>query len=508
MNIYCGKPCAERKITGADSVCVCNQTYCDDFPALILPKTGHALVYESGKSGQRFRETQLKLNARPLMRSAKESQTITIDRNQSYQSIIGFGGAFTDEFGMVLNAVPNELSAYLMESYFGKNGIEYNMGRLPVASTDYSAHYYTYDDNVDDKQLTKFALAKEDLELKIPHLKTAQRLCTAPLKLFGSAWAAPDWMKTGPKDKSPNQLKGETGGEYYDIWAKYLVKFLDVYAAQNISIWGLTTQNEPTWGRQFIPNDLFFDPEMQRVFVAKNLGPLLHKSGYTSDKLKLMIFDDNVWRNTSWHNTLQQFADTVLADREAEKYVSGIAYHWYESSTGDEYPDVVLDAVHEKHGDRFMLMTEACHLSGLGNGRWDFGEHYAHDIIRDLNHWTTGWVEWNMALGLNGCPRCGPNQCGTAIVVDIEKREAYKQPTFYTIGHFSKFLPPNSVRIGHKLDKTVNNLFVLTMKRTDNAIVVVVLNQNDSEIDLQIVDSNNRLNHTIPQRSIQTFIWQ
>ena len=113
-----------------------------------------------------------------------------------------------------------------------------------------------------------------------------------------------------------------------------------------------------------------------------------------------------------------------------------------------------------------------------------------------------------MALGLNGCPRCGPNQFGTAILVDIEKGEAYKQPTFYAIGHFSKFLSPDSVRIGHQLGKALNNVFVLTMKRTDNAIVVVVLNQNESEVDLQINESNTHLTHTIPARSIQTYIWQ
>ncbi|CAG2173335.1 unnamed protein product, partial [Oppiella nova] len=451
MVILCRKPCAERKITGADSVCVCTQTYCDDFPQLTLPKAGYVLVYESGKSGHRFQETQLKLQTHTspqTTRSNKYTQTITIDKNQKYQSIIGFGGAFTDEFGMVLNAVPKQLSTYLMESLFGKNGNEYNMGRLPVASTDYSAHYYTYDDVVNDTKLTKFALAKEDMELKIPHIKTAQTLSTKPLKIFGSSWGPPDWMKTGPKEPLERryQLKGETGGEYYDIWANYLVKFLDIYKAQNIPIWGLTTQNEPTLGHNYTPYALFFDQEMQRVFVRKNLGPLLQKSGYTPDKLKLMIFDDN------WY-ALQQFADTILGDKEAEQYVSGIAYHWYGNSKTDEYPDTVLDEVHTKHPNHFMLMTEACHLEGLGNGRWDYGEHYAHDIIRDLNHWTTGWVEWNMALGLNGCPRCGTDQCGTAIVVDIEKGEAYKQPTFYAIGHFSKFLSPDSVRIGHQLGK-------------------------------------------------------
>ena len=125
---------------------------------------------------------------------------------------------------------------------------------------------------------------------------------------------------------------------------------------------------------------------MQNIFIKKNLGPLLHKSGYNSDNLKLMIFDDNVWRKES-HGPkelqfLQNYTSAILTDKESEKYVSGIAYHWYESSRTDDYPAPVLDETHMKYPNKFLLMTEACHLDGEGNGRWDFGEHYAHDIIR------------------------------------------------------------------------------------------------------------------------------
>ncbi|MPC92785.1 putative glucosylceramidase 3 [Portunus trituberculatus] len=44
------------------------------------------------------------------------------------------------------------------------------MGRVPVGGTDFSTHPYTYDDlphGQIDPLLTKFALAKEDLKLKV-----------------------------------------------------------------------------------------------------------------------------------------------------------------------------------------------------------------------------------------------------------------------------------------------------------------------------------------------------
>ena len=150
---------------------------------------------------------------------------------------------------------------------------------------------------------------------------------------------------------------------------------MDAYKTENISIWGLTVQNEPGLGRQIPGNGLYYNSTMEKAMVARNLGPLLHKSGYTSDKFQLMIFDDNV-------NNMEEWSDTILGDKESEQFVGGIAYHWYSNSMTDESPANLLDKVHNKHPKQFMLMTEACHLHGLGNGRWDYGENYAHDIIR------------------------------------------------------------------------------------------------------------------------------
>ena len=219
--LYLGKPCVERKVDGADSVCVCNQTYCDDFPPLTRPAHGSALVYESGKSGNRFKESVLKLETKPKTMDSTLTQTITINKSQTYQKIFGFGGAFTDVTGYVLNSLPKGLSDHIMHSYFSKDGIEYNMGRVPVAATDFSFHHYTYDDVVDDKNLSHFSLSKEDYDYKIPYIKTAEKLSTSPLKLFGSPWIASQWVRTEVKT---NQLKGEIGGEYYQIWANYLIK--------------------------------------------------------------------------------------------------------------------------------------------------------------------------------------------------------------------------------------------------------------------------------------------
>lgn len=90
------------------------------------------------------------------------------------------------------------MNAYFSRSYFSKNGIRYNFGRVPIGGTDFSVRGYTYDEvvrNKTDMGLTQFALQTEDYMFKIPLILEARKL--NPEMLFvGAAWSAPTWMKT------------------------------------------------------------------------------------------------------------------------------------------------------------------------------------------------------------------------------------------------------------------------------------------------------------------------
>jgi hypothetical protein len=48
-------------------------------------------------------------------------------------------------------------------------GLKYSIGRVPMASCDFSTHEYSYDDTSNDFNLTQFALTAEDLNYKVEH---------------------------------------------------------------------------------------------------------------------------------------------------------------------------------------------------------------------------------------------------------------------------------------------------------------------------------------------------
>ena len=115
-----------------------------------------------------------------------------------------------------------------------------------------------------------------------------------------------------------------------------------------------------------------------------------------------------------------------------------------------------------------------------------------------------------MALDLSAGPTWFERKgCGGPVYIDPLKGEAYKQPTFYALGQFSKFISPDSVRIGHELVSSVDDIpvYVLTAKRPDNGVVVVVLNRCDDNMELNVNYQNNWVTHGIPAHSIQSYIW-
>ena len=98
----------------------------------------------------------------------------------------------------ILN-ISSTLQDKLLHSYFGTSGIEYTIGRVPMASCDFSTREYSYNDVDGDYGLANFTLAKEDLEYKIPVLLQALKISKRKISIFGSPWSAPSWMKTNGK---------------------------------------------------------------------------------------------------------------------------------------------------------------------------------------------------------------------------------------------------------------------------------------------------------------------
>lgn len=487
--------CIPRHYGKSSFVCVCNATYCDDSPTVGDLAAGQATLISSTRADARFRITNLTFVG---FSNSLLANQIFIDPSVQYQKILGFGGAFTDAAGINIAKLSILAQQNLLKSYFGSEGIEYGLGRVPIGGSDFSTLAYTYDDFPGDNNLANFSLTKEDLFFKIPYISWAQSFSAKPIKLLASPWSAPAWMKSNGKLNG----KGYLLQEYYQVWAEYIARFFEEYKSHNLHFFAVTPQNEPSDGNipDFPFNCMGWTPEQQAMFVGLNLGPTLEASGFGS--VKIMIMDDQ-------RLLLPKWAESVLSHPLAKKYVAGVAVHWY---TDLFTPATVLTKFHEKFPDHFILATEACEgdkpwQPAVSLGSWERLESYAHNIIEDLNHWVTGWMDWNLALDERGGPNWAGNFVDSPIIVNKARDEFYKQPMFYALGHFSKYIPEDSVRIGIDLIDN-SNFFGTAFKRPDGKRTIVLLNRSNEDKLIMLVDrERGALEFTCPARSLNTVVY-
>ncbi|CAJ0570088.1 unnamed protein product, partial [Mesorhabditis spiculigera] len=509
IGLAAGQGCVSKRFGSDRIVCVCNDTYCDSVPKLPKLDRYGASIITSSLSGKRFHVQQRMFQPRSKKSSSWSSSAVRIlvDARSFFQNILGFGGAFSDAAGLNLAALSHRAAHKLLEAYFSpENGIGYTFGRVPMASTDFGTREYSYADTSGDLELKSFALQPEDLDYKIPFIKTAQLIANGNLKLFASPWSAPGWMKTNGRMIGGAALRGPLDGPYYSTWASYFVKFFEQYAANGILYWGLTMQNEPTSGinPDYTWQTMYFNASMQRHFLVNHLGPRLKGSPLTRG-LKVLILDDDRPQLPAW-------ADEVFADAKAREYADGIGVHWYMDAFA---PASLLTETALRHPDKFILATEACSgflgVHGPILGDWSRAENYAADIIDDLNNFVSGWVDWNLVLDTTGGPTFVANNADAPILRNGTRGsdEFYKQPTYYALGHFSAWVPVGSTRIKSQLldrDPALKLVaFSFKSKR-----VAVVLNRGDSEKTVEIHDPlmpERVLTMKIEGHSISTIVW-
>ena len=121
--------------------------------------------------------------------------TIMIDPNKTFQTIEGFGGAFTDAAAVTFAKLPKSAQEQFLKASFDPvDGNAYTLCRTTIHSCDYSDESYTYDDVAGDKELKHFSIA-HDQKNRIPFIKGAVQASKGNLKLFASPWSPPAWMK-------------------------------------------------------------------------------------------------------------------------------------------------------------------------------------------------------------------------------------------------------------------------------------------------------------------------
>ena len=414
--------------------------------------------------------------------SKTELRSIKVDKNQIRQSILGFGGAFTEASASIYNELDGDKKSEIIQAYFGDSGNQYNMGRTHINSCDFSLGNYVLCEE-EDRKLVGFSIER-DKKMLIPFIKEALNEASSPVLIMASPWSPPPWMKTNNQMNHGGKLKEE----FQDTWAEYYCKYIEFYERDGVPIWGISVQNEPeavqTW------DSCIYTGEEERDFIKNFLGPALKRNKYL-DK-KLVIWDHN-------RDVMVERSRTVLSDPDAAQYVWGTGFHWY---NGDHFDEV--QKVHDEFPDKELIFTEGCQEGGPHIGSWDLGERYATSIINDLNRYTVGWIDWNLLLDERGGPNHVGNYCSAPIIVNTKTQELLYQSSYFYLGHFSRFFSRGDKIV--QCENTTSQLLSLSGINKNDKLTTTIMNKEEDSIPFLYDNGSEKKSYSIPPRSIITII--
>jgi glucosylceramidase len=364
--------------------------------------------------------------------------TIIIDEVQQFQEIDGFGFALTGGSAELLMKMSPAARSSALHEIFALNdkniGVSYI--RLSIGSSDMNSFVFSYDDlkeNETDPELKKFSLS-QDLKDVVPVMKEILAI-NPEIKILGSPWSAPAWMKT-----NNNVRGGALKKECYDVYARYLIKYIQTIKKQGVTIDAISVQNEPLNSKNTPSMQWLWSEEAD--FIKNNLGPALVKEDL---KTKIILFDHNLDRI--------DYPFAMLNDPGVSKYTDGSGFHHYGGDMG------AMSILHLARPDKNIYFTEQMVVERPGDKNINISDQVKRLIISTTRNWSKNVILWNLAADPKNDPHTdngGCSMCQGAITIDgdnISRNIAY-----YTVAHASKFVRPGSLRIASTYtgDKSVS----------------------------------------------------
>jgi glucosylceramidase len=424
-----------------------------------------------------------------LFKGKNEDAEIVIDLKSQKQVIDGFGGCFNEKGWEALSLLTPGEREEVMKAFFDPvDGAKFNICRIPIGSSDYAISRYSLNESKDDFEMKNFSIDR-DKKYLILYIKAAMKY-KPDLRLWGSAWSPPSWMKTS------NSIDGgsmKDDPRVYSAYALYLANFIKAYKKEGMDIFAVAVQNEPVIDRNY-PTCLW-EPQQFLVFIRDYMGPLFEKMNLKG-KIMLGTMNDGQYG---------LYPKMVLDDPKANGYVSYVGYQW--------------DGVHSvgetrrNHPTKTIMQTE----TECGNWHWRPGfdpdrpqndENYAVYTWNKVKEYFDAGVNsyqlWNMVLDEEGksIDSKKPWPQNAAVVIDRKTKKAVYTPMFFAFKHFSYYVKPGAryVDIADGGDNAV--AFI----NPNGELVIVVKNITAKERMVNIRFGEYWLEAKLPEMSLNTIV--
>lgn len=400
--------------------------------------------------------------------------------SNKFQSILGFGGCFSDAACYVINQLGAPIREQLLHEMFHPAEMGLSVHRTCIGSADSAAKVYSYDDGEADPELKRFSI-DHDREYILPLLRRVREI-NPDVFYFSSPWSPPGWMKW-----NKSMLGGAMSRQYLSSYAHYFLKFLQAYAAEGVPVHAITTQNEIDTDQHGQMPACTWSQENDTEFIIEHLGPLFEK---TDTPTKIWILDHNF---VYWGRVISQ-----LDDPDFRRYVNAVAFHPY---VGDPS---MMSKVHAAHPEVEMHFTE---------GSTDYNDpHYQDDWTKwattytaVLNNWCRSAVAWNMATDEHGKPNIGPYPAGGILIINPHTQEIIRSGQYWALTHFSRAVRRGARRF--ESQSQAANLGHIAFENPGGEKVAVLTNPGAPRT-VELRQGLSSASIPLEENSIATLVWK
>ncbi|HET9792111.1 MAG TPA: glycoside hydrolase family 30 beta sandwich domain-containing protein [Candidatus Angelobacter sp.] len=413
-------------------------------------------------------------------RGASSSADIVIDPTRQFQSIVGFGGAFTDSSCYLLSQMEKQKRDALLQELLGPGGLRLSMGRTCIGASDYSRTLYSFDESpTPDPELKTFSIA-HDRAYILPMLIAAQQV-NPEMYYFSAPWSPPGWMKA-----NGSMLGGSMRKKYFAAYADYFVKFIQDYRSAGIKIRAVTSQNEVDTDQDGRMPAALWGQEYEIGFIKEFLGPAFRRASIDT---RIWILDHNY---NLWGRAMDE-----LEDPGVRKYVDGVAWHGYMGQPS------VMTRVHNAYPSKHAYWTEGGPDISSPAYATDWAK-WTSTFAQILRNWARCIVSWNLVLDEKGDPNLGPFHCGGLVTCNSKTHEITRSGQYWAFAHYSKVVHRGARVIASTGD--VSGTEHVAFLNPDGSHVLVISNQG-RERRLSIGFAGKAMNLDVPADSAFTMVW-
>ncbi len=450
--------------------------------------------------------------------------TLTVNDSTTFQTFNGFGGAINEKGWNSISALSSSDQQKALTLLFDPaNGANFIYGRIPIGANDYAMTLYTDDEVASGTDMTMASFnITEDMKYLIPYVHAAQKV-NPNLTFWASPWTPPTWMKTGtpgttctcgqgsngpcasPGKQSTSPFDGmnmKTDSATLTAYTMYFVKWIQAYAAQNITISYLMPQNEPTYLENYPSAQ--WDPTTYDTFIPM-LGNALKNAS-----LNTQLFLGTMSNDTSGTGD-PAILTKVTGDSAAMSWIHGFALQW--NMEGQPTAGQLSSNISEVASSSLpKWQTE--HM--CGNYPWNPSGSPAYNSTQAPNDYAYGtetwghirdWIKagvstysaWNMVLDPVGAGNDTCRQWNQDSLLVVNGTNLVTTAAYYVFRHVSQYIQPGATRVA-----TTGSLDALAFKNPDGTHVTIMYNSGSSAVSTVLSAGSGKYSFSVPANGFAT----